>query len=181
MTATEAPVRSAALDEALAVVEGWLDLPGGGRVLIVGPAGSGKTFLADWLRRRAAPDRRAGICDDHRPDPDLRDWVWFARRRPEGLGDMDLREAAILAPEYERKAGVLGEWAQARGLRWDPPALERLLGLPTDSLTRLRSLAERTARESMLPEQVIRETDVIRTLARLGWLASEPNRIIGAR
>lgn len=166
----ELPVRSEAVAEAMAAIEGWASLRRGGFLLITGPEGSGKSYLADWLRVQLAADRRAAVCDGNTPDPDLAEWVWFVRERPASALPDDAQEAVILAPEYERKAGVLTEWARARKLQWDPSALERLIALPTRSLTRLRSVAERCAREALLPEPILRETDVLRTLARLGWL-----------
>ncbi|RMF17358.1 MAG: hypothetical protein D6761_04425, partial [Candidatus Dadabacteria bacterium] len=79
-------------------------------------------------------------------------------------------EVVILPPEYERRRGVLSEWAATHDLIWGPGALEALLAQPIDDLARLRALAGRAAFDSNPARGTISEVDVLRMLARVGLL-----------
>ena len=165
-------IETPAVTEAVAHLEAFLAGRGPSRLWIVGPAGCGKSFLARWARERSSNGRRGALFDDRRPPETASVFAAFSRTPPEDpLGGVVV---TIGPPEYERKRGVLEEWAQIRGLRWDGRALERLLELPSDDLKRLRGLAERAARTAVHPDPVIREADVLRALWQVGHLSRRP-------
>jgi chromosomal replication initiation ATPase DnaA len=172
---TEALIRTPSIDEAVAHIELFLHSADPGRLLVVGPEGSGKTFLAAWAREQTRNGKRGAICDNVPPPADLPHWIWMVRSIPSRELIRDAVVVHIHPAEFERKAGVLQEWAAVRHLRFEPQALETLLRVDTGNLQRLRSLADRAARESQSPSPIIREIDVLRTLARLGYLVRPPH------
>lgn len=165
----EALIRTAAVEEAATYLEAFLHTREPMRLWIVGAPGSGKSFLHGWAARQTLNGKRGALFDETLPASNLSSWVVFAQHEPEAnISDAIL--VKIGPPEYERKRGVLEEWARARNLNWHEDALATLLRVPSDNLQRLRSLAERTAREAASGDALIREVDVLRTLARLGLL-----------
>lgn len=166
----ESLIRTPSIEEAVAFLESFVHGEAPRRLWIVGGPGVGKTFLARWAKNQAANGRRGAILDEGTPDPTWPAWIALVPDVPADPMDGDF--VYIGPPEYERKIGVLEEWAATRGLRWDRHALERLATIDTDNLQTLRSLAERTAREAVRPAPEIREVDVLRTFARLGLLTT---------
>lgn len=170
-------IRTPSIDEALAFIEAYLFGQAPGKLCIVGAAGSGKTFLADWARAQTKNGRRGSIFDQSEPPAHLPFWLVFTRDPAAELAANDIIQLG--APEYERKAGVLSEWALARGVAWQARALEALLAVPTDNLQRLRSLAERILIEAASTSGKINEVDVLRTLARVGYLDNRQQELPG--
>ena len=167
--AHERLIRTPALDEALAYGEAFVRGKRRQRIWICGGPGVGKSFLCNWLRRQAGNDAGAAIFDEPHEVPDLEQWLIFSRMAPPPAAGCDI-EVALLPPEYERRRGVLSEWASAHNLIWEPGALEVLLAQPIDDLTRLRTLAGRAAFDSHAARGTISEVDVLRMLARVGLL-----------
>ncbi len=164
----EALIRTHSIDEAVAYVEAFLHGKNAMKLWVVGPGGCGKTFLARWAADQTRNGKRGAIHDNSDPDPDAPFWLAFSRQVPDDLLGGELVEIGV--PEYERKLGVLREWAAARGLDIAPRAMDALLTLETDNLQFLRSIADRSAREGILTSPRIQEVDVLRTLGRLGML-----------
>lgn len=174
--AEEKLIRTPSIDEALAYIEAFLFGTRPLKLWIVGEQGCGKTFLADWARQQTKNGKRGSIFDARQPDLALPFWLAFTRHQPDDQAGGEV--IFVGAPEYERKAGIMTEWAISRGLSWDPQALATLLKLETNNLQTLRSLADRTARESTTPNPTICEVDVLRTLARLGYLDKLREQIV---
>jgi len=168
----EALIHTPAIEEACSYLEAFVRGAQPPRLCIVGPCGCGKTFLAGWAQDFAG--RTSLPIYDGTPPPAARKrWLHFTRRLPPGAHTEAL-VVRVQPPEYERKRGILLEWARVRNWRWDQDALAYLLELePSGDLRRLRSLAERLAMQSGRAARLIRKLDVIRTLGELGYLHGE--------
>ena len=169
MAYDEKLIQTPSIQEAVALIEAFLFGKQERKVWITGDAGSGKSFLAGWAREQTQNGKRGAIYDDLAPDINSSFWLAFSRSEPDK--QLTCEPINLNPPEYERKRGVLEEWAAARDLNWEPEALQTLLAIKTDNLQLLRSLAQRIAMQAILPEHEIREIDVLRTLGQTGHIS----------
>ncbi len=137
-------IRTPSIDEAVAYLEAFLFGNENMTFYITGAVGVGKSFLAEWARAQTRNGKRGAIYDNQLPDPASPFWVCFLPTAPEHVPEDQI--VTITEPEYERKRGVLTEWASVRNLSWQAKALDALLGVDTWNLQLLRSLAQRTGR-----------------------------------
>jgi chromosomal replication initiation ATPase DnaA len=157
-------VRGPSIESACAQLEGWargVRYPS--PLLLVGEQGVGKRFLLRWAQNLALRFQEEGKGRPRLPLPLIHEGV----PNPPPPGYLILH---VHPPEYERRLGVLLEWARVRGIRFEEPALHLLLRLNTYNLERLRGMMARVVLESG-GKRTITETDTLRTLERAGLLA----------